>query len=136
MSDTDFPPAPAAASFTALIELVETFGRIVRAETAALRSGDRAGFEALTARKAEYQNALQQGMTVLEPQRAKAAAPEKQRWQTAATEAEAALQENAQLIAGEQLHAAAMLDMLRQSLVRRQTNAVGYGRDAKLKPRA
>lgn len=136
MSDTDFPPAPAAESFTALIGLVETFGRIVRAETAALRSGDRAGFEALTARKNEYQIALQHGMTALEPQRAKAAAADRQRWQAAAAEAETALQENAKLIAGEQLHAAAMLDMLRQSLRRQQGNAVGYGRDAKLKPRA
>jgi hypothetical protein len=135
MSDADFPPAPAAASFTALIDLVETFGRIVRAETIALRGGDRSAFEALTARKAEYQTALQAGMTALEPQRAKAAAPEKQRWQAAAAEAEAALQENAKLIAGEQLHAAAMLDMLRQTLRRQQGNAVGYGRDAKLKPR-
>lgn len=136
MTDTAFPPAPAAATFAALIDIVETFGRIVRAETAALRSGDRPAFEALTARKAEYQTALQAGMTALEPQRAKAAAPEKQRWQTAAAEAEAALQENAKLIAGEQLHAAAMLDMLRQNLRQQQSSAVGYGRDAKLKPRA
>lgn len=135
MTDTAFPPAPAAATFAALIDIVETFGRIVRAETAALRSGDRPAFEALTARKAEYQTALQTGMTALEPQRAKAAAPEKQRWQTAAAEAEAALQENAKLIAGEQLHAAAMLDMLRQNLRQQQSSAVGYGRDAKLKPR-
>lgn len=135
MSDTDFPPAPAATSFTTLIGIVETFGRIVRAETAALRSGDRPAFEALTARKAEYQDALQTGMAALEPQRAKAAAPDKQRWQAAAAEAEAALQDNAKLIAGEQLHAAAMLDMLRQSLRQQQSGAVGYGRDAKLKPR-
>lgn len=135
MSETDFPPAPAAGSVTALIGILETFGRIVRAETLALRGGDRAAFEALTARKAEYQTALQAGMTALETQRAKAAAPEKQRWQAAAAEAEAALQENAKMIAGEQLHAAAMLDMLRQSLRQRQSTAVGYGRDAKLKPR-
>lgn len=136
MSDPGFPPATAAASFTALIAVLETFGRIVRAETASLRAGDRAGFEALTVRKAEYQAVLETGMAALEPQRAKATPADKERWRQAATEAEAALQENAQLIAGEQLHAAAMLDMLRQSLMRQQAGAVGYGRDARLKPRA
>lgn len=134
MNETDFPPATAATGFPALIALAETFARIVRAETAALRSGERAGFDALTRRKAEYQATMQQSMTALEAQKDRASSQDRERWRAAAADAEAALQENARLIAGEQLHAAAMLDMLRQTL--RERSTAGYSRDGKLKPRS
>ena len=108
----------------------------MRAETEALRGGERAGFEALTARKGEYFDCLKQSLATLEPQRAKASTADRQRWLEVATDCEAALQENAKLIAGEQLHAAAMMDMLRQQMRQRQATSVGYGRDGRLKPRA
>jgi flagellar biosynthesis/type III secretory pathway chaperone len=131
----EFPPAGPATGFAGLIALGNTFAEIVRAETAALRKGERSGFEALTARKLEYFECLKQSLATLEPQRAKASAADKERWLAVATECEAALQENAKLIAGEQLHAAAMMDMLRQQMRQRQASSVGYGRDGKLKPR-
>lgn len=136
MSAEDFPPANQATSFAALIALGTTFAAIIRAETAALRKGERTGFEALTARKGEYLETLKQSLAALEPQRAKASAVEKERWTAVATDCEAALQENAKLIAGEQLHAAAMLDMLRQMVRQRQATSTGYGRDGRLKPRS
>jgi len=135
MSAGDFPPASQATSFAALIALGTTFAEIVRAETTALRKGERGGFEALTARKSEYLETMKQSLAALEPQRAKASAVEKERWVAVATDCEAALQENAKLIAGEQLHAAAMMDMLRQMVRQRQSSATGYGRDGRLKPR-
>jgi flagellar biosynthesis/type III secretory pathway chaperone len=135
MSAGDFPPASAATSLAALIALGTTFAQIVRAETAALRKGERASFEALTASKSAYLETLKQSMTALEPQRSTASAVERERWVAVAADCEAALQENAKLIAGEQLHAAAMMDMLRQMLRQRQTGAAGYGRDGRLKPR-
>jgi hypothetical protein len=136
MSADDLPPASPATDFAGLIALGIAFAHVVRAETAALRRGERGNFEALTARKAEYLDALRQSMAVLEPQRAKATVGDRERWVIVATDCEAALQENAKLIAGEQLHAAAMMDMLRQMLRQRQSNATGYGRDGRLKPRA
>jgi flagellar biosynthesis/type III secretory pathway chaperone len=131
-----FPPARPATGFAGLIALGAAFADIVRAETAALRSGERSRFEALTARKAEYFECLKQSLAALEPQRAKAAAVDRERWQEVAADCEAALQENAKLIAGEQLHAAAMMDMLRRQVQQRQSSAVGYGRDGRLKPRS
>ncbi|MEK9968558.1 MAG: hypothetical protein VW600_05450 [Ferrovibrio sp.] len=136
MDPAKLPPAGQAASFAALIGLGTTFAEIVRAETAALRAGERTRFEALTARKAEYFECLKQSLAVLEPQRAKASAADRKRWQEVAADCEAALQENAKLIAGEQLHAAAMMDMLRQQIRQRQTSSIGYGQDGKLKPRS
>lgn len=134
MSDQNaFPPAAAAAGFPGLIALAETFTRIVRAETEALRRGERQGFEALTARKGEYHAVLQDSMAALAPRRDQATPQEREAWRKAAAEAEAALQENAKLIAGEQLQTAAMLDMLRDSLRR---NSIGYGPNARLKPRS
>jgi len=132
----DFPAASPATGFTGLIALGATFAEIVRAETAALRNGERSRFEALTARKSEYFECLQQSLAALEPQRAKASAADRKRWQEVAADCEAALQENAKLIAGEQLHAAAMMDMLRRQMQQRQSGSIGYGRDGKLKPRA
>ena len=134
-SATDFQPASPAADFAGLITLGTTFASIVRAETVALRDGERDRFEVLTARKSEYFECLKQTLAVLEPQRAKASAADRKRWQEVAADCEAALQENAKLIAGEQLHAAAMMDMLRQQMRQRQSSAVGYGRDGRLKPR-
>ena len=131
----DFPPATPAADFAGLIALGLAFTKVVRAETEALRGGERGGFEALTARKLEYFECLKQSLAALEPQRAKASAADRQRWLEVATDCEVALQENAKLIAGEQLHAAAMMDMLRQQMRQRQTSSVGYGRDGRLKPR-
>ena len=131
----DFPPATPAADFAGLIALGLAFTKVVRAETEALRGGERGGFEALTARKGEYFECLRQSLATLEPQRAKASAADRQRWLEVATDCEAALQENAKLIAGEQLHAAAMMDMLRQQMRQRQTSSIGYGRDGRLKPR-
>jgi flagellar biosynthesis/type III secretory pathway chaperone len=131
----DFPPASSASDFAGLIALGVSFTAIVRAETEALRKGERGGFEALTARKGEYFDCLKQSLAALEPQRAKAKDVDRKRWQEVAADCEAALQENAKLIAGEQLHAAAMMDMLRQQMRQRQTSAVGYGRDGRLKPR-
>jgi flagellar biosynthesis/type III secretory pathway chaperone len=131
----DFPPASPAGDFAGLIALGLVFTTVVRAETEALRKGERSSFEALTARKGEYFDCLKQSLAALEPQRAKANAADRKRWQEVAAECEAALQENAKLIAGEQLHAAAMMDMLRQQARQRQTGAVGYGRDGRLKPR-
>ncbi len=131
----DFPPASPASDFAGLIALGISFAAIVRAETEALRKGERGSFEALTARKGEYFNCLKQSLAALEPQRAKAKDADRKRWQEVAADCEAALQENAKLIAGEQLHAAAMMDMLRQQMRQRQTSAVGYGRDGRLKPR-
>lgn len=136
MSAGDFPPASPATTIADLIALGARFAQIVRAETTALRKGERAGFEALTARKTEYLDMLKQSLTALEPQRAAASAVEKERWMAMAVDCEAALQENARLIAGEQLHAAAMMDMLRQMVRQRQSSAAGYGRDGRLKPRA
>lgn len=133
---SDIPPAVPATDFAGLITLGTVFATVVRAETEALRKGERGGFEALTARKGEYFECLKQSLEALEPQRAKASAADRQRWLEVATECEAALQENAKLIAGEQLHAAAMMDMLRQQMRQRQATSVGYGRDGRLKPRA
>lgn len=133
-SADDFPPAAPAADFAGLIALAGTFTGIVRAETEALRKGERGRFEALTKRKSEYFDCLRQSLETLEPQRARASAADRTRWQEVATDCEAALQENAKLIAGEQLHAAAMLDALRQQMRQRQASAVGYGRDGRLKP--
>lgn len=131
----DFPPASPASDFAGLIALGVSFTAIVRAETEALRKGERGSFEALTARKGEYFDCLKQSLATLEPQRTKAKDTNRKRWQEVAADCEAALQENAKLIAGEQLHAAAMMDMLRQQMRQRQTSAVGYGRDGRLKPR-
>ena len=131
----DFPPASPARDFAGLIALGVSFTAIVRAETEALRKGERGSFEALTARKGEYFDCLKQSLAALEPQRAKTKDADRKRWQEVAADCEAALQENAKLIAGEQLHAAAMMDMLRQQMRQRQTSAVGYGRDGRLKPR-
>lgn len=131
----DFPPASPASDFVGLIALGLAFAKVVRAETEALRRGERGGFEALTRRKSEYFDCLKQSLETLEPQRARANAVDRQRWQEAAADCEAALQENAKLIAGEQLHAAAMMDILRQQMRQRQTGSVGYGRDGRLKPR-
>lgn len=130
-----FPPASPASDFAGLIALGLAFTGVVRAETAALRSGERDSFEALARRKSEYFDCLKQSLETLEPQRAKAGAADRKRWQEVAADCEAALQENAKLIAGEQLHAAAMMDMLRQQMRQRQTSSVGYGRDGRLKPR-
>lgn len=135
MSVGDFPSASPATSIAGLIALGTTFAQLVRAETAALRKGERGSFETLTARKSEYLEILKQSLTALEPQRSGASAVERERWLTVAADCEAALQENAKLIAGEQLHAAAMMDMLRQMLRQRQTGAAGYGKDGRLKPR-
>ncbi|MFN3400520.1 MAG: hypothetical protein ACK4Z4_09300 [Ferrovibrio sp.] len=134
-TEPDFPPASPASDFTGLIALGLVFTAIVRAETEALRKGERGSFEALTARKGEYFDCIKQSLAALEPQRAKAKDADRKRWQEVAADCEAALQENAKLIAGEQLHAAAMMDMLRQQMRQRQTSAVGYGRDGRLKPR-
>lgn len=134
-TESDFPPASPASDFAGLIALGLAFTAIVRAETEALRKGERGSFEALTARKGEYFDCLKQSLATLEPQRAKAKDADRKRWQEVAADCEAALQENAKLIAGEQLHAAAMMDMLRQQMRQRQTSAVGYGRDGRLKPR-
>jgi flagellar biosynthesis/type III secretory pathway chaperone len=131
----DFPAANPATGFTGLIALGVTFAEIVRAETLALRNGERGRFEALTARKSEYFECLKQSLAALEPQRAKASVADRKRWQEVAVDCEAALQENAKLIAGEQLHAAAMMDMLRQQMHQRQSRTIGYGRDGRLKPR-
>lgn len=131
----DFPAASPAKDFAGLIALGLAFTAVVRAETEALRKGERGGFEALTARKSDYFERLKQSLAALEPQRAGASAADRKRWQEVATECEAALQENAKLIAGEQLHAAAMMDMLRQQMRQRQTSSTGYGRDGRLKPR-
>lgn len=136
MAAADSPSPGLASDFAGLIMLGLAFTDIVRAETEALRKGERGSFEALTARKGEYFECLKQSLAALEPQRATVSAADRQRWQQVATECEAALQENAKLIAGEQLHAAAMMDMLRQQIRQRQTSAVGYGRDGRLKPRA
>lgn len=134
-TESDFPPASPASDVAGLIALGVVFASVVRAETEALRKGERGSFEALTARKGEYFDCLKQSLAALEPQRAKAKDADRKRWQEVAAECEAALQENAKLIAGEQLHAAAMMDMLRQQARQRQTSAVGYGRDGRLKPR-
>ncbi|QDO97438.1 flagellar protein FlgN [Ferrovibrio terrae] len=131
----DFPAAAPATDLAGLIALGLVFTTVVRAETDALRKGERSSFEALTARKGEYFDCLKQSLAALELHRAKANAADRARWQEVAAECEAALQENAKLIAGEQLHAAAMMDMLRQQARQRQTGAVGYGRDGRLKPR-
>lgn len=131
MTTPDFPPPVPAADFGALATLAETFAAVVRAETAALRDGDRAGFERLTGTKEAYHAALKTSMTVLEPKRAGARPAERQRWEAAATACEAALQENGQLIAGQQLHNAALLDLLRRQLRQQQSSMVGYGRDAR-----
>ncbi|MCW0232305.1 MAG: hypothetical protein OJJ21_01775 [Ferrovibrio sp.] len=135
MSMGDFPSASPATSIAGLIALGTTFAQLVRAETAALRQGERSSFETLTARKAEYLDCLKQSLAALEPQRASAGAVERERWLAVAADCEAALQENAKLIAGEQLHAAAMMDMLRQMQRQRQSTAAGYGKDGRLKPR-
>lgn len=132
---TDFPPASPASDFAGLIALGLAFTNVVRAETEALRKGERGSFEALTARKSEYFECLKQSLEALEPQRARASAADRKRWQDVAADCEAALQENAKLIAGEQLHAAAMMDMLRQQMRQRQSSAIGYGPDGRLKPR-
>lgn len=132
---TDFPPAGPAADFAGLIALGLAFTNVVRAETEALRKGERGRFEALTARKSEHFECLKQSLEALEPQRAKVSAEDRKRWGDVAADCEAALQENAKLIAGEQLHAAAMMDMLRQQMRQRQSSAIGYGRDGRLKPR-
>jgi len=134
-TEPDFPPASPANDFAGLIALGLAFTAIVRAETEALRKGERGSFETLTARKGEYFDCIKQSLAALEPQRAKAKDTDRKRWQEVAADCEAALQENAKLIAGEQLHAAAMMDMLRQQMRQRQTSAVGYGRDGRLKPR-
>jgi flagellar biosynthesis/type III secretory pathway chaperone len=131
----DFPAANPANDFAGLIALGLAFTAVIRAETEALRKGERGSFEALTARKSDYFECLKQSLAALEPQRAKANAADRKRWQEVATECEAALQENARLIAGEQLHAAAMMDMLRQQMRQRQSSSTGYGRDGRLKPR-
>lgn len=131
----DFPAASPAKDFAGLIALGLAFTAVIRAETEALRKGERGSFEALTARKSDYFECLKQSLATLEPRRAGASAADRKRWQEVATECEAALQENAKLIAGEQLHAAAMMDMLRQQMRQRQTSAMGYGRDGRLKPR-
>ena len=136
MTAGDVPPAVPAATIAELIALGARFAEIVRAETAALRQGERTNFEALTAHKANYLEVLKRSLVTLEPERAKAGAVEKERWLAIAIDCETALQENARLIAGEQLHAAAMMDMLRQMMMRQQATAVGYGRDGRLKPRA
>jgi flagellar biosynthesis/type III secretory pathway chaperone len=133
--EADFPAASPASDFAGLIALGLAFTAVIRAETEALRKGDRGSFEALTARKSDYFECLKQSLAALEPQRAGASAADRKRWQEVATECEAALQENAKLIAGEQLHAAAMMDMLRQQMRQRQTSSMGYGRDGRLKPR-
>lgn len=135
MTAPDFPPASPAGDFAALIALGQAFASVVRAETEALRKGERGSFETLTARKGEYFDCLKQSLAALEPQRAKAKDADRKRWQEIAADCETALQENAKLIAGEQLHAAAMMDMLRQQLRQRQTSSAGYGRDGRLKPR-
>ena len=132
---TDFPSAGPAADFAGLIALGVAFTNVVRAETEALRNGERGRFEALTARKSEYFEYLKQSLEALEPQRAKASTEDRKRWEDVAADCEAALQENAKLIAGEQLHATAMMDMLRQQMRQRQSSAIGYGRDGRLKPR-
>lgn len=134
-TEADFPPASPASDVAGLITLGLAFTAIIRAETEALRKGERGSFEALTVRKGEYFDCLKQSLATLEPQRAKAKDADRKRWQEVAADCEAALQENAKLIAGEQLHAAAMMDMLRQQMRQRQTSAVGYGRDGRLKPR-
>lgn len=131
----DFPPATPASDFAGLIALGLTFACVVRAETEALRKGERGSFEALTRRKSDYFDCLKQSLEALDPQRARASAADRKRWQEVAADCDAALQENAKLIAGEQLHAAAMMDMLRQQMRQRQTSSVGYGRDGRLKPR-
>lgn len=135
MAAADLPPAIPASDFAGLIALGLTFAKVVRAETEALRKGERGSFEALTRRKSEYFDCLKQSLETLEAQRARASTADRKRWQEAAADCEAALQENAKLIAGEQLHAAAMMDMLRQQMRQRQTGSVGYGRDGRLKPR-
>lgn len=135
MSAAEFPPASPASDFAGLIALGLAFTRVVRAETEALRKGERGSFEALTARKSDYFDCLKQSLEALEPQRAKASAEDRKRWQDVATDCETALQENAKLIAGEQLHAAAMMDLLRQQMRQQQASSVGYGRDGRLKPR-
>lgn len=131
----DIPPASPVRDFAGLIALGVAFTGIVRAETEALRRGERERFEALTARKGEYFECLKQSLQTLEPQRSRASAADRKRWQEVAADCEAALQENAKLIAGEQLHNAAMMDMLRQQMRQRQSSSVGYGRDGRLKPR-
>lgn len=131
----DFQPPREATDFAGLIALGTVFADIVRAETEALRRGERASFEALTTHKSAYFECLRQSLATLEPRRAKATAPDRKRWQEVAADCEAALQENAKLIAGEQLHAAAMMDMLRQQMRQRQSSSVGYGRDGRLNPR-
>lgn len=134
-SETEFPPATVPDSFHGLILLAEIFARVVRAETRALKDGNRDLFEALTLRKGEYHEALREGMGALEHQRNQATVEVRERWRSVAGDCEQALQDNARLIAGEQLHAAAMLDMLRQTLRRQQMQSVGYGRDGRLRPR-
>jgi flagellar biosynthesis/type III secretory pathway chaperone len=133
--EADLPPAVVPDSFHGLIALAEVFGRVVRAETRALKDGNRDLFETLTARKAEYHEALREGMGALEHQRNQAPVEVRERWRSVAGDCEKALQDNAKLIASEQLHAAAMLDMLRQTLRRQQMQSVGYGRDGRLRPR-
>jgi len=133
--EADFPPASPASDFAGLIALGLAFTAVVRAETEALRRGERQRFETLTASKGEYFESLKQSLQTLEPQRSRASAAERKRWQAVAADCEAALQENAKLIAGEQLHNAAMMDMLRQQMRQRQSSSVGYGRDGRLKPR-
>lgn len=134
-SAPDIQPPSEAKDFPALIALGTAFADIVRAETEALRKGDRTGFEALTAHKSAYYECLKLSLATLEPQRPKASAADRKRWQEVAADCETALQENAKLIAGEQLHAAAMMDMLRQQARQRQSSSIGYGRDGRLKPR-
>lgn len=130
-----FPPAAPATTLAGLVALATTFAAVIRAETLALRKGERESFEAFTACKADYAEILKQSMEALAPQREKASAKERADWAAIAADCEAALQENAKLIAGEQLHAAAMMDMLRQTFRQRPSNSAGYGRDGRLKPR-
>lgn len=131
----DLPPAAPAGSIGDLIALVRLFTRIVSAETAALRDGERRRFDALTERKREYFEVLQHGLANLERSRASASAAEREIWQTAAADCETALLENARLIETEQAHAAILLGEWRAAMQRRAAATLTYGRDARARPK-
>ena len=110
---------------------MQVFTKIIAAETAALREGERSRFEALTARKREYFNALQHSLGSLESRRGNAPAAERQAWQQAAEACDTALLENARLIEAEQVHAAALLGEWRAAMQRRMDATLTYGRDGR-----
>lgn len=136
MSSEEFPPVSPAGSIGGLITLAKLFRQVLTAETAALRAGDRARFETLTACKRQHFEALRQSLADLEPVRARASAAEREAWQDAAAACETALLENARLIEAEQVHAAALLGEWRAAMQRRMDATLTYGRDARtrLKP--